>query len=76
MHEQVEQPEMELAYIELTEEWNFLGEWNSRDYEEECMSGDEERLVKSVSSPKEKMVKKVRVENELSPFVNIREVEC
>jgi len=44
--EHVEQPEMELAYIELAKTWNYLVEWNSMDGEgerDEFISGDEVR---------------------------------
>jgi len=43
--EHVEQPEMELAYIELAKEWNSLVEWNSMNIEGEqdkFISGNEE----------------------------------
>jgi len=55
VYEHVEQPEMELAYIELAKEWNSSVEWNPIDSEgeqDEFISGDEEGTLSEVQEIK------------------------
>jgi len=85
--EHVEQPEMELAYIELAKTWNYLVEWNSMDGEgerDEFISGDEVRTsskgeeTEILTIQDEERVQKVVVKKEprTSQFLTIQDEEC
>jgi len=87
MYEHVEQPEMELAYIELAKEWNSLVKWNPMDSEgeqDEFNSGDEDGMSREGEEPEiltildEETVQKVvvTIEPKASQFLTIQNEEC
>jgi len=86
-YEHVEQPKIQLAYIELAKEWNSLVEWNPMDSEGEqgkFNSGDKNGMSREDEEPEiltildEETVQKVVATNEprASQFLAIQDEEC